>query len=327
MSVDLVCFGETLIRLSPPGAGVIEQGGPLNLFLAGSELNVAVAAQRLGLATSYVSKLAANPLGKLVYNKCREQGVATDWIRWSDEYRQGIYFFENGSPPRPGMAYYDRKDSAFCHVAPADFDWPAILAETKLFLTSGINPALSPAAHQVTLDAVRAAKRLGKLVAFDINYRSKLWDTAAAGRVLAEYFPYVDILFISGGDAADVLGFTEPAGDDLALRIAERLGVATVCLIYDPVHQESLWRIAAASDGRLYGAGHQGRLVTVDRLGAGDAFTAGFLTGFLESGPALGVELGNAMMTLKNTYYGDFTWATREQIDAYRAGDVSLLKR
>lgn len=327
MEFDLIGFGEALVRLSPPGPGVVEQTMALEMYLAGSELNVSVAARRLGLKVSYISKLADNPLGRWLTNKCREHGVDVSYVEYADD-RQGLYFFENGVAPRPGVAYYDRAHSAFANVALDDFDWPNIVAKTRVFVASGINPALSSSAHQVTLAAVKAARAAGKVVAFDLNYRSKLWDIRTARKVLSEYLPYVDILFTSGGDAADVLGFTGPLGEDLVLRISEQLDIPTVCLVYGPgAGCDALWRAICASEGKTYIAEQQGALDTVDRVGAGDAFAGGFLTGFLEEGPALGVKLGNAVMTLKNTYKGDISWVTREAVDAYLAGEGGMIRR
>lgn len=327
MEYDLIAFGETLVRLSPPGPEVIEQAMSLRMYPAGSELNVSVAACRLGLKVSYVSRLANNPLGWWITNRCREHGVDVSHVKYADD-RQGLYFFENGVPPRPGVAYYDRADSAFANVSLGDFDWASIVSKTKIFLVSGINPALSPSAHQVTLAAVKQADAAGKLVAFDLNYRSKLWDIPTAKRVLSEYLPYVSILFTSGGDARDVLGFTDPPGEDLAVKMSEKLDIPTVCLIYGPGDgSDALWRAICASQGEIYTAEQGGALMTVDRLGAGDAFAGGFLTGFLEAGPELGVKLGNAVMTLKNTYLGDIAWMTRDVVDAYLAGEGGMIKR
>lgn len=325
---DLVAFGETLVRLSPPGPEIIEQATALTMYPAGSELNVSVAARRLGLKVSYVSRVANNPLGHYIVNKCREQGVDVSNIKYSDTDRQGLYFFENNAPPRPGVAYYDRANSAFANVTMEDFDWASIVADTKIFLASGINPALSPSAHKVTLAAVKAAHGAGKIVAFDLNYRSKLWDTRTAQTVLREYLPYVSILFTSGGDARDVLGYTEPPGEELALKLSDELDIPTVCVVYGPGPASSaLWRAVCASNGETYAAEQTGTLITVDRLGAGDAFAAGFLTGFLEQGPELGVQMGNAVMTLKQTYKGDIAWVTREHVVTQLAGTAGMIKR
>jgi len=324
---DLITFGETMLRLTPEGSKVIEQVSSLNMYPAGSELNVAVAASRLGISASYVTKLAKNPLGRFINNKCREQGVDTGWVKWSKD-RQGLYFFENGSTPRPGVAYYDREDSAFSKIGPADFNWEFILSNTKVFLTSGINPALNKDVDFVTLSALKVAKQLGKTVAFDINYRSKLWGKKEAQKKMEEYLRYVDILFTSAGDAKEILNIKEAPGEELVRKISEQYDIATVCLIYGSDEENSsLWDIICLSDGKIYRSEQKGKLYTVDRLGAGDAFAGGFLAGYLESGPKLGVNMGNALITLTNTFSGDLTWVTREQIFSFIEGDNDMVKR
>lgn len=326
MGFDLVSFGETLLRLSPPGPQTIEQTSALNLYLAGSELNVAVGASRMGLDVAYVSRVANNPLGQFVINKCREQGVDTRWILKSEDDRQGLYFFENGSPPRPGVAYYDRAYSAFSKLIPNEFNWREILADSKLFLTSGINFPLSEQAHDACFAALKTAKDIGVKTVFDINYRSKLWDIETASNTVKEILPYVDILFTSGGDARDILNYDQ-IDDKLPERIAQDFGIETVCLIYNAKQPSSLWRIVCYSNGQTFSLDQSGPLHTVDRLGAGDSLAAGFLTGILESGPERALKMGNAMMSLKNTYLGDFTYTTREQIEAFIAGDDDMVKR
>lgn len=324
---DLITFGETMLRLTPEGSKVIEQVSSLNMYPAGSELNVAVSASRLGLSTSYVTKLAENPLGRFINNKCREQGVDTRWIKWSGN-RQGLYFFENGSTPRPGIAYYDREGSAFSNIIETDFNWEDIIDNTKIFLTSGINPALNKRVDSITLNAIKTAKKLGKTVAFDINYRSKLWGLKDAQERMEEYLPFVDILFTSAGDARDILNFQDAPGEKLLRKIADKYDISTVCLIYGSSEESSLlWNIICLSAGKIYATRQKGKLITVDRLGAGDAFAGGFLAGYIESGSKLGIELGNALITLTNTYSGDLTWVTKEQVLSYIAGNDDMVKR
>jgi 2-dehydro-3-deoxygluconokinase len=110
---DVVTFGETMIRLSPPNHQRLEQTVSLDLSAGGAELNVAAGVARLGLASEYVTRLPSNPLGRLVANKAREFGVDVSHIVWADGERVGVYFVEYGAEPRPIRVYYDRKESAF----------------------------------------------------------------------------------------------------------------------------------------------------------------------------------------------------------------------
>jgi 2-dehydro-3-deoxygluconokinase len=316
-----------MLRLTPEGSKVIEQVNSLNMYPAGCEMNVAVAASRLGLSVSYITSLASNPLGRFIYNKCREQGVDTGWIKWS-KYRQGLYFFENGTPPRPGIAYYDRENSAFSRIEMDDFEWESILKNTRVFFTSGINPSLNRNVNNITLNAVKTARKMGKIVAFDINYRSKLWGYEEARKTIKDYLPFIDILFTSASDAEYVLNIKESPGEEMVKKIAEEYCIPTISLIYRPEKEkDSIWKIICLSDGNIYTAEQRGELVTVDRLGAGDAFAGGFLTGYLESGPELGVNLGNVLITMNNTYSGDICWITREQAFSFLKENNNLVER
>ncbi len=326
-TIDLMGFGEAMLRLSPAGARVIEQSQQLEMYPAGSELNVCAAAARLGLRTSYVSRLGDSPMGRFVANKAREQGVDTSHVQFGPE-RQGVYFFENANPPRPGMAYYDRENTGMAKVTPEHFAWDRLLPTTKLFLTSGITAALSDSAYATVQTALKTASLWGQTqTAFDINYRSKLWTNYEARRALEPLLEFVDILLLSGGDAAGIFGLPLDLDDDLPSEMARRFGLHTVCVIYRPKGGQMHWKVGCFSNGRTYYAQQDGPLQTVDRLGAGDSFAAGFLTGFLEQGPSFGTKLGCATMALKNTFHGDLNWATREQVDRLMSGSRSTLER
>ena len=164
MQYDLVTFGETMIRLSPPNFRRLEQTNLLEVNVGGSELNVAVAAQRLGLRTAYVTRLTNNPLGRMIANKAREHGVDTSHIVWTDGDRVGVYFVEFGASPRPNSVLYDRRDSAMAKIKPGEVDWDEVFSQARHFHTSGITPALSPTAAEATKEAVRKAKEAGPVV-------------------------------------------------------------------------------------------------------------------------------------------------------------------
>ena len=132
MQCDLVTFGETMIRLSSPNSQRLEQSAQLNVHVGGSELNVAVAAQRLGLKTAYVTRLTRNPLGRMIENKAREHGVDTSHIVWTNEDRVGLYFIEFGASPRTHSVLYDRKDSAIALIKPGEIDWKAVFQGVRV---------------------------------------------------------------------------------------------------------------------------------------------------------------------------------------------------
>ena len=157
---DLVTFDETMIRLSPPHFRRLEQTNLLDVNVGGSELNVAVAAQRLGLGVACVTRLTCNPLGRMIANKAREHGVDTSHIVWTDEDRAGLYFVvEFGASPRPKSVIYDRRDSAIARIQPGEVYWDAVFRAAKIFHTSGITPVLSCSAAEATKEAVQVARR------------------------------------------------------------------------------------------------------------------------------------------------------------------------
>jgi 2-dehydro-3-deoxygluconokinase len=140
---DLVTFGEAMLRLSPPNFGRLEQTRSLDVNPGGGEYNVAVAAARLGLRTAWVSRLPDNPLGRIVRNKAREQGVDTTAIIWASGSRMGLYFVEFGAAPRPSSVLYDRRNSAISEIKPGEVKWAQLFEGTRAFHVSGITPALS----------------------------------------------------------------------------------------------------------------------------------------------------------------------------------------
>src|SRR6185503_15540736 len=98
--VDLVTFGEAMLRLTPPSFQRLEQAHSLDLYVGGAELNAAVAAARLGLSTRWVSRLTESPLGRVVAARAREQHVDVSCVQWTREDRVGVYFAELGAAPR-----------------------------------------------------------------------------------------------------------------------------------------------------------------------------------------------------------------------------------
>jgi 2-dehydro-3-deoxygluconokinase len=321
MGCDLVTFGETMIRLVPPGHARLEQATTLDVNVGGSELNVAVSAARLGLSTAYVTRLPRNPLGRMVVNKAREQGVGTASTVWTDDGRVGVYFVEFGASPRPNSVLYDRKDSAMAHLRPGEIDWETALMGARAFHTTGITPALSPTCREATREAVKEAKRVGALVSIDLNYRARLWPPEVARSVMEELVGEADILITTEEDTERVFGLHAPSYEIAAEQLARRFGLKAVAITLR--ESDSVWRnrwsAIVLADGALYHA-PQFSLEIVDRVGAGDSFAGGFLAGYLTGGPEEGVRVGVAVSALKQTNPGDLCWATREEVDRVLSG-------
>jgi len=321
MPHDLVTFGETMIRLSPLNFRRLEQTSLLDVNVGGSELNVAIAAQRLGLGVAYVTRLTNNPLGRMIANKAREHGVDTSYIVWTDDDRVGTYFVEFGASPRPNSVVYDRRDSAIARIRPGEVDWDAIFKGVKMFHTSGITPALSPTAAEATKEAVRVARKAGIKVSIDLNYRALLWSQEKAREVMSELVDAADILITTEEDTERVFGIKKDNYEEVAKALAEQfhLGAVAITLRETPSVWRNTWTAIAYANGKIH-RGPKFDIEVVDRVGSGDSFTGGFLFGYLHDGPAAAVRYGVAISALKQTNPGDLCWATREETERLLEG-------
>ena len=322
----VVTFGEAMLRLTPPGNERLERTATLGVTAGGAELNTAVALRCLGIDSVWVSCLPETALGRLIDRQARAAGVDTTAVKWVLENagRTGVYYLEEGTDPRPSAVTYDRAGSAMARLAPESFDWPALFANAAAFHISGITPAVSEACRLETLIAIRAANKAGVPVAFDLNYRSKLWSEAAARACFVEIAPLVDILFASRGNLGIFFGIE---GDhETVLELArERLGVAVAVLTRKKAKESRRIKLSSLALGPTGGVVESPwrSVEIVDRLGGGDAFAAGFLAGYLENADDLtrAVSLGTAAAALKHTLPGDFLCATRAEIEAVLLSD------
>ncbi|WP_158055260.1 bifunctional 2-dehydro-3-deoxygluconokinase/2-dehydro-3-deoxygalactonokinase [Halorussus halophilus] len=303
---DLVTFGETMLRLSPSGHERLETTDSLEFRAAGAESNVAVAAQRLGADATWVSKLPDSPLGRRVTAGLRQHGVETDVV-WSEEGRQGTYYLEHGGAPRGTNVIYDRSDAA---VTTAEFDeLPAeTVRDAEVFYTCGITPALSETLEATTKELLATAQQAGTTTAFDVNYRSKLWEPNEARETLEALFPDVDVLVVAARDAREVLARDGDAAE-IASSLAEEFDFETVVVTRGEAGA------LAHHDGEVYEQ-DAFETETFDPIGTGDAFVGAFLSRRLagEDVPAA-LAYGAATAALKRTIPGDVAVVTPEEVE------------
>lgn len=315
---ELVTIGESMLRLTPVDGSPLERAGRLDVDVAGAESNVAVAFARLGHRAAWVSRLPKTALGRLVASRIGEHGVDLSRVLWADRgSRLGIYYFESKIPPRPGRVIYDRADSAFARIDPDEVDWDFVGSARRLHLT-GITPALGPACRELVERALEVARRRGQAVSFDLNYRTTLWEPQTAAPALTDLLKGVGLLFASSRDARSLFGL-DGTGEQQAAELARRLRVQLVVVTCAE-------NGAAAWDGR----GHRVqafRSVEVDRIGRGDAFVAGFLHRIGEGNTDEALRYGSALAALKQTYRGDFVWATPDELEAVVRSDEHEVER
>jgi len=332
----VVTFGELMLRLSPAHGFRFEQTECFHASFGGSEANVAVALARWGLSSRFVTALPTHAIGQSAVGALRAQGVDTSCILRQGN-RIGVYFLEHGAAQRPSRVIYDRERSAASGIERGEVNWDVVLEDAGWLHCSGITPALSPEAARVTSEALRTAKERGLTVSFDLNYRAKLWTRDEARATLTPLMGDVDIVIANEEDADAVFGiraegFDAAAGrlradayGEVARRLVEQFGLrlAAVTLRESRSASVNVWSACAHDGTRSYHT-EPYEIQLVDRVGAGDAFAAGFIYGLLtgdDTADALQFAVGASC--LKQTIHGDFSLVTVDEITQLLSGDVS----
>jgi 2-dehydro-3-deoxygluconokinase len=340
----VVAFGEIMARLAAPGFLRFQQAMPgrLEVTFTGAEANVAMSIAHFGGEASFVTALPDHPLADACVANLRGVGVDTRHVLRTAVGRLGLFFLEAGVNQRAGQVIYDREGSAVAITAAEAYDWEAIFAGAEWLVISGITPAISPTAAEVTCVAMDAAARCGVKIAFDMNYRSKLWQwepslTARelATQTLRELLPLADLIVGGREDFLAVLEdeATEVSALDLMRRMvgqfpkAKRVAMTQRETVAAHHHYWS-GLLYEAESGTLHQApsvdGRYEISQMVDRLGGGDAFTAGLL--FAMGRPELqdaetALRFATAASCLAHSVVGDFNFVTRAEVEALMFGD------
>ncbi|MEM7477692.1 MAG: sugar kinase, partial [Planctomycetota bacterium] len=275
--LDVLCFGETMIRFTPQLYERFQQTSLIEAHVGGSESNTAVGLSRLGLAVAWFSRLTDNPLGRKIEQAIAAHGVDTSTVAWTDHDRVGTYYMERGVEPRGSQVYYDRAASAMCFLSKEDF--PSLLldaSQLRCLHTTGITLGISEQSRDVSLDILTQAKAAGVTISFDVNYRARLWEAKPAAETCAQVAKLADLIFIPRRDANNLYGIQGKKLQDCAQSLHELWPNATIAL-------------TAGAEGAAV-ISPEGKYVPqeaflaepVERLGGGDAFSAGFLSAWLK---------------------------------------------
>ncbi len=270
----IVGLGEAMIRLSTSGKTPLRMAPSLNVAVAGSELNLLVAARALGASARWLTRLPANEFGVMMRRHAAENGV--DVVAREEEgARAGLFFLESGAPPRPSSVLYDRADSAASHMDAHEFDWNDVLRDAACAHATGITCALGDGPLSAVLALFDSARRAGVSTSFDMNYRSRLWGTDEALAAFRRVLPLVDTLFVAPRDIA-LLCETDDETDHLAEQVASEYGTKTLVIRerfeISPHEFGVKVNVFGEDDGESESSG-----VVVDELGAGDAAAGAFL--------------------------------------------------
>lgn len=332
----VVCFGEIMLRLSPPGNLRFIQANSFDVVYGGGEANVSVSLANFGVHAVYVTKVPDNPIGQAAVNELRKYGVDTGFIARGGE-RLGIYFLETGASQRPSKVVYDRKYSSISQAQPGDFDWNAIFEGASWFHFTGITPALGDNVAEITAEACKVAKEKGLTVSCDLNFRKNLWTSEKAGKVMGGLMKYVDVCIANEEDAEKVFGIKAEDTDistgklshegykKVARELMQRFGFKKVAITLrgSISASDNNWA-AMLYDGNEYYFSRNYAIHIVDRVGGGDSFAAGLIYSFLNNySPKDAVDFAVAASCLKHSIFGDFNHVSVSEVKALMQGDVS----
>ena len=325
-----------MLRLSPPGNTRFVQSDSFDVVYGGGEANVAVSCANYGHDAYFVTKLPEHEIGQSAVNALRKYGVMTDYIARGGD-RVGIYYLETGVAMRPSKVIYDRAHSAIAEADAADFDFDRIMEGADWFHWSGITPAISDKAAELTRLACEAAKRHGVTVSVDLNFRKKLWTKEKAQSVMKPLMKYVDVCIGNEEDAELCLGF-KPDADvesghtdaegykEIFRRMSEEFEfsyvISTLRESFSASHNG--WKAMIYNGKEFYVSKHYDIDPIVDRVGGGDSFSGGIIHGLLTK-PTQGeaLEFAVAASALKHTVSGDFNLVSVAEVEALAGGDAS----
>ena len=333
----IITLGEIMLRLSPSGQNVrFVQADRFDVIYGGGEANVAVSCANYGHHACFVSKLPTHEIGQSAINALRRYGVDTQYVARGGN-RVGIYYAETGAAMRRSKVIYDRAGSSISEARPTDFDFDTIMEGADWFHWSGITPALSDSAAEITRLACEAAKRHGVTVSVDLNFRKKLWTSEKAQQVMRPLMQYVDVCIGNEEDAQLCLGFKPDADVEAGETGAE--GYKGICeqmrstfgfkyvvstLRESVSASHNGWKAMIYDGKAFYVSRRYDILPIVDRVGGGDSFSGGLIHGLLTmptQGQAL--EFAVAASALKHTINGDFNLVSADEVAALAGGSAN----
>ena len=354
-ALDQLSLGEVMLRLDP-GEGRIRTARRFAAWEGGGEYNTSRGLRKcFDLRTAVCTAFVDNEVGHLIEDFIMQGGVSTDFIRWSADdgigrtVRNGLNFTERGFGIRGAVGVPDRGNTAASKLKPGDFDWELIFGRkgVRWFHTGGIFAALSESTAALTIEAVKAARKHGTIVSYDLNYRPSLWKSigglAKAQEVNREIARHVDVMIGNEEDFTASLGFEVKGADEKLSHIeadAFKAMIETAVGAYPnfKVAATTLRRVITATrndwgavlwhGGRFHESRKYPDLEILDRVGGGDSFASGLMFGFLsKNDPQAAVDYGAAHGALASTTPGDTSMATQKEVEKLIKGGGARVVR
>jgi 2-dehydro-3-deoxygluconokinase len=333
MRDKFITFGEIMLRISPGNKGKrIFQENNFLIEPGGSESNVAVSLSNLGCKVKFITSLPDNYLKHIILRYLRQYGIDVSGIVFSGN-KLGMYWTENGISVRPSKVIYDRDNSSFSNSKYEDYNWKDIFEDGKWLHTSGITAALNKSTYEMLSEILKEAKLKGFTNSLDLNYRSSLWNWVNKGSQMYQVYiklcDLVDLIIGNETDFYDCLGIDNRIKKGKSHNI-DNMSVSTYESIADEIFSKfnnlkymamSLRKSISASENKWQGmlaarSGNKVRIFEskeyningiVDRIGAGDSFSAGIIFG-LNKYPGEYqkiIDFATAFSCLKHTITGD----------------------
>ncbi len=336
MGKKVVTFGEVMLRLATNRRERFTQAREFEATYGGGECNVAVSLAHFGADVAFVTAVPDNDIGQACVNYIRQFGVDTSQILRQGS-RLGIYYLESGASMRASKVVYDRAASSIAELAPGEVDWAEVFDGKDWFHWTGITPAISETAATTAAEATMAAKKVGLTVSCDFNYRGNLWSGEEAQSVMKPLMEYVDVAIGNEEDADKALGVkaegvdvTSGELDPQAYRpvvdeLVATYGFSKVGITLRESHSadDNDWS-AIYWDGAELLVGRKYPVRIVDRVGGGDAFSAGIIYGNTKGMDSRAtLDFAVASSALAHTFHGDFNLVTEKEVLAIAGGDTS----
>lgn len=338
----IVSLGEILLRLSPPNYQTIIQASHLECQFGGSELNVLATLAQLGHATSLISAIPDNELGKMVEHFLFARQIGQDYLI-KREGRLGLYYYQKGFSVRASQVIYDRDFSSFSRASYEDYDFNHVFDQVDWFHVSGITAALNEATYDLTYRLMKRARKEGIKVSLDLNYRATLWDSFQEAR--EKLSPLVQLANVciglepillldeDGRDLKDALQLSRPYEDrDTLLTVLKtieaRYELDAIAFTQREMGYFNEYQLKAFlyQNSTLYETEKE-TIQVLDRVGTGDAFTAGIIHGCVKGLDSQQIlDIGMASFIFKHTIEGDFniiTPAAIEQLLAHESYEIN----
>ena len=333
-----ITFGEIMLRLKPPGFERFLQSPVFEATFGGGEANVAVGLARFGMNVAYVSVIPDNAIGEACIQELRKHGIDTSLITRKGN-RLGVYFLEPGANQRPSRVIYDRLGSAIAEARPGDIDWDRVFDGATWFHITGITPALSLSASELSLEAVKKAKEKGLTVSCDLNFRKKLWKYGKpAPEVMGELVKYIDIAIGNEEDCQKSLGVgveldvksgkLEPEKyRELTDKVLELFSnIKKIALTMRESHSADYNSWSAVLNNRsTFSVSRKHEIHDiVDRVGSGDTFAAGLIYGLnnLDTDREA-LEFATAASCLMHSIPGDLPLVSLDEVTSLVGGEAS----